>query len=113
MQLLDLELQEVSDWFCLGLYLDIPAPELYNIKHNITLHSLQEFRKEMFSVWMKKLPEPTWSRVVKALMEIGRKRLAHKIALKYGKNSLLKVLYTSICVQCHYISVDPAHDLSV
>ena len=93
-KLLDLELHEVSDWFGLGVHLDIPPPELYNIKHNITLHSPQEFRTEMFSVWMRKLPEPTWPRVVKALMEIGRERLAHKIALKYGKTALL---YISMC----------------
>ena len=95
-KLLDLELQEVSDWFGLGLHLDIPPPELYNIKHNITLRSPQEFRTEMFSVWMRKLPEPTWPRVVKALMEIGRERLAHKIALKYGKISLLYISISSV-----------------
>ena len=95
-KLLDLELQEVSDWFGLGLHLDIPPPELYNIKHNITLRSTQEFRTEMFSVWMRKLPEPTWPRVVKALMEIGRERLAHKIALKYGKTGLLYISISSV-----------------
>ena len=103
MKLLDLELQEVIEWFSLGLYLGIPPAKLYDIKHDNTLHSTQDFRTEMFSVWMRKLPEPSWPRVVKALMEIGRERLAHKIALKYGKNSLLKVLYTSICVPCYYI----------
>ena len=81
-KLLDLELQEVSDWFGLGLHLDIPPPELHNIKHNIRLCSPQT---EMFSVWIKKRPEPTQPCVVKALMEIGREALAHKIALKYGK----------------------------
>ena len=101
-KLLDLELQEVFDWFGLGLHLDIPPPELYNIKHNITLHSPQEFRIEMFSVWMRKLPEPTWPRVVKALMEIGRERLAHKIALKYGKISLLYISVFHIYLVCHY-----------
>ena len=84
-KLLDLELQEVSDWFGLGLHLDFSPPELHNIKHNITLCSPQEFSTEMFSVWIKKRPEPTWPRAVKALMEIGRETLAHKIALKYGK----------------------------
>ena len=103
MKLLDLELQEVSEWFRLGVYLDIPPLKLSDIKHDPTLRSTPEFRKEMFSVWMRMLPEPTWSRVVKALIGIGRETLAHKIALKYGKNSSLKVLYTSICVPCHYI----------
>ena len=97
MKLLDQELQEVSDWFGLGLYLDIPAEELHTIKYEPTLRRIQDFRTEMFSVWMKKLPEPTWPRVVKALMEIGRERLAHKIALKYGKTALL---YISLCSKC-------------
>ena len=103
MELLNLELQEVFNWYLLGVYLDIPPQELDNIKYNPTLRIPQESRMEMFSVWMRKLPKPTWSHVVKPLMGIGRERLAHKIALKYGKNSLVKVLYTSICVPCHYI----------
>ena len=101
MKLLDQELQEVSDWFGLGLHLDISAEELHSIKYEPTLRRIQDFRTEMFAVWMKKLPEPSWPRVVKALVEIGREKLARKIALKYGKNSLLKVLYTSICGPCH------------
>ena len=87
LKLLVLELHEVSDWFGLGLHLDIPPAELHSIKHNTTLHSTQEFRMEMFSVWMRKQPEPSWPRVVKALMEVGRESLAQKIALKYGKTS--------------------------
>ena len=109
MKLLDQELQEVSDWFGLGLHLDIPPDELHCIKYEPTLRRIQDFRTEMFSAWIKKLPEPSWSRVVKALMEIGREKLARKIALKYGKNSLLKVLYSSVCVPCHNISKDIAY----
>ena len=62
-KLLDLELQKVSDWFGLGLHLDIPPPVLHNIKHNITLHSPHEFRTEIFSVWIKKQPASSvrWS----------------------------------------------------
>ena len=96
--LLDLELHEVSEWFSLGIHLDIPPAELDNIKYNITLRSPQEFRAEMFSVWMKKLPEPSWSRVVKALMKIGRESLAQKIALKYGKTIVWQKYCTFQCV---------------
>ena len=80
-----LELQDVSNWYELGLHLDIPQAELDNIKYNNTLHAPLEFRREMLTVWMKKLPEPSWSRVVKALMKIKEDRLAHNIARKYGK----------------------------
>ena len=100
MKLLDQELQDVSDWFGLGIHLDIPPVDLDNLKHSITLHSPQEFRTEMFSVWTRKLPEPSWSHVVKALMEIGRETLAHKIARKYGKTGLLQVL----CILVHFMS---------
>ena len=94
---LDLELQEVSEWFRLGIYLDIPQTKLYDIKHDSALRCLQDFRTEMLSVWTKMLPGPSWSRVVKALMGVGRETLAHKIADKYGTCILLKlkVLYIS------------------
>ena len=78
------DLHEVSDWFSLGLHLDIPPAKLYDIKHDLTLRSTQEFRTEMLSVWMKK-SGASWPHVVTGLMIIGREALAHKIALKYGK----------------------------
>ena len=72
LKLLDLELQEVCDWFRLGLYLDIPPPKLCDIKHDSALRCVQDFRTEMLSVWTKMLPGPSWSGVVKALMGVGR-----------------------------------------
>ena len=97
--LLSLELDEVTDWFSLGLYLNIPSAELHSIKYEPTLQRIKDRRREMLSIWMTKLPEPSWSRVVKALMCIGRESLAHKLALKYGKTSiLLEVQYKISCV---------------
>ena len=86
LKLLDLELKEVSDWYRLGIHLDIPTAELDPIRYE---NNIQDSKWKMFSVWMKML-EPSWSPVVKALMEIGRERLARKIALKYGKTGLMK-----------------------
>jgi len=83
--LLDLELYEIHEWFILGLHLGILPAKLQSIKHDHTLRSPVQFRIEMLSEWMKKLPGPSWSHVVQALMAIGRESLAHKIALKYGK----------------------------
>ena len=87
LKLLDLELKEVSDWYRLGIHLDIPTAELDPIRYET---NIQDCKWKMFSVWVKKLLEPSWSPIVKALVEIGRERLAHKIAKKYGKTSLLK-----------------------
>ena len=82
---LDLELHEVHEWFVLGVHLGIPPAQLHCIRHNFTLCTPLECRVEMLSAWMKLLPGPSWSRVVQALMTIGRESLAHEIALKYGK----------------------------
>ena len=83
---LSLELQEVSDWFGLGLYLGLPPAELHTISYEPTLRCIKDRRMEMLLVWTRKLPGPSWSRVVTALMVIGRETLAYKIALKYGKS---------------------------
>ena len=97
MRLLTEELHEVFEWFSLGLHLDIPPPELYGIKHDPTIRSTEGFRTEMLSRWMTKLPKPSWYRVVKALMEIGRETLAHKISLKYGKAT--RLLFLCACIR--------------
>ena len=98
LKLLDLELQEVSEWFRLGLCLDIPPPKLYDIKCDSALRCVQDFRTKMLSVWTRMLPGPSWSRVVKALMEVGRETLAHRIADKYGTCILLKLKVLYMCL---------------
>ena len=96
-KLLDQELQGVSEWFRLGLNLDVPLGKLQEIRCNPTLRETEQFRMEMFCEWMKRQLEPSWSHVVNALMKIGRESLAHKVALRYGKI----VLYCKFrCVPC-------------
>ena len=85
-KLLDEELKEVSDWYGLGLHMDVPTAELDLIRYEPRLCRIQERKWEMFSSWMRKQSEPSWSHVVKALKAIGQERLAHKISLKYGKS---------------------------
>ena len=89
-KLLDEELKEVSDWYGLGLHLDIPTAELDSIRYEPRLCRIQDRKREMFLIWMGGLSEPSWSHVVKALKEIGQERLAHKISLKYGKRKCCK-----------------------
>ena len=101
LRLLNEELHEVFEWFILGLHLDLPPPDLHSIKHNPTLRSTEEFRTEMLSKWMTKLPKPSWIRVVKALMEIGRETLAQKISLKYGKAT--RLLFLCACIRSEWV----------
>ena len=99
LKLLSLELYEVIDWFGLGLYLGVPSVELHSIRREPTLYDIKDRKTEMLSVWIRRLPEPTWSRVVKALMDLGHETLAQRIAIQYGKSGLL----VHSCPCCRYV----------
>ena len=79
---LQVELRGVTEWFSLGVQLKIPTDELMIIRkdHRYT----HDCRLEMLIRW-EQLEEPTWTKLVTALVNIGRRDLAVKIAKKYGE----------------------------
>ena len=76
------ELQEVTDWFTLGVYLDVPTPLLVAIRNDYT--DTDQCRVEMLITWSKQ-EMPTWPRVVHALGEMEMTKLAIALAEKYGR----------------------------
>ena len=76
------ELQNVTDWFTLGVGLEVPTPLLKAIREDHT--DTDQCRREMLFAWSKQ-EVPTWPRVVHALSEMGIAKLAIAIAEKYGK----------------------------
>ena len=76
------ELQEVSEWFRLGLNFDIPEAKLMQLHHNY--RHIQDCLEHMLVEWGKR-EKRTWSKVVEALTAIGRELLAQKLAAKYGE----------------------------
>ena len=75
-------LREVTDWFILGVWLDVPTPLLKAIRKDHT--DTDQCRLEMLIVWSKQ-EVPTWPRVVYALGEMGMTKLAIALAEKYGR----------------------------
>ena len=76
------ELQGVTDWFTLGVWLDVPTPLLKAIRKDYT--DTDQCRLEMLIAWSKQ-EVPTWPRVVCALGEMGMIELAIALAEKYGR----------------------------
>ena len=76
------ELQEVIDWFYLGMCLKVPIPTLLTIKQD--LRNTDECRIRMLKAWMNQEEEPAWSKVVAALHEMKKKALAEQIGSKFG-----------------------------
>ena len=75
------ELSTVSQWYLLGIYLGLCPSTLDAIKKDCT--DTKECLTRTLVEWQKR-GIPTWSAVVKALMGIGRERLASHLATKYG-----------------------------
>ena len=88
-QLLDLvrELKEVIGWMLLGLQLRIPKHTLETIRCQYTMYGEEICKTEMLSTWLNShTEEPTWAEVVSAVSRTGNKRVARKIADKYGNS---------------------------
>ena len=83
------ELQEVNDWVTLGLYLEIKIWKLRAIeKERLTIG---ECRTQMLEEWQNNVT-PTWSALVQALVGIGMRRLASKLAQIHGWFNLSKYI---------------------
>ena len=76
------ELQEVTDWFALGVYLGLEMSTLASVRTDCM--GVDESRRSMLGIWMRE-QEATWSKVVHALVEMKMYHLAVQIASKYSK----------------------------
>ena len=75
------QLSTVDKWYTLGVYLGLHPWILAAIKEQCA--TIEECRTQMLLQWQNNVT-PTWSAVVKALVEIGQDRLASDLAAKYG-----------------------------
>ena len=76
------ELQEVTDWLALGVYLGLEMSTLMSVKKDRL--RTNECRRNMLGIWMRE-QEATWSKVVHALVQMKMYRLAVRLASKYSK----------------------------
>ena len=89
------ELRDVTDWFTFGIYLELEVAALQAVKSNQI--DTDSCRREMLSIWMRE-KEPTWYKVVDALVELKLYRLAVKIASKYSKSTHSVCVCVCVCI---------------
>ena len=75
------QLEEVIDWVPFGLYLGVKKSKLDAIEKDYA--TTRERRLQMLSQWGNQVV-PTWSAVIEALVRMGMRRLASKLAEKHG-----------------------------
>ena len=94
------ELKDVTDWFTFGIYLGLEVPALQTVSRDRI--DVDSCRREMLSVWMME-HEPTWFKVVAALVEMKLYHLAVKISSKYSKSTYPECVCVCVCA-CSYSS---------
>ena len=75
---LDLALDEIVDWYSLGLQLDVPSSDLNKIHHDYT--GTDERRQKMLDKWLEQQPWATWAKLVDALKRMNQHTVAEKIS---------------------------------
>ena len=69
--------KEVTDWFTMGLQLDIEHPTLQRIAAD--KDSLDSRKQEMLHVWTQSDPDISWDKLSGALQNMGHRRLSIEI----------------------------------
>ena len=81
-----IELKDVTTkWFKLGVFLGVPSEVLTGIKHNVKMKE-KERKLQMLIEWSKR-DNPTWEKLVTALIKADLPVVAVRIATNYRKSS--------------------------
>ena len=77
------ELNTVTNWCLLGIYLRLLPHELTRIEQDYRGSERQMM--QMLNLWLQRTPKASWEDVVSALQEMREKRVAENIRRKYIK----------------------------
>ena len=80
--MLMMELQDVSDWELLGVYLGVSPNTLDSVKRENARVELMKYN--MLAEWLKSTPEATWKDIVSALTVMKHNSVAKVIKEKYN-----------------------------
>lgn len=105
------ELEDVAEWYTLGINLGFPKHVLDMIQHDVGSEGAIQCRLATLTQWYNNCPDVSWPDLIRALMLMGRRRLAHKLALKYRESlarqlNILYMMYILATVMTH-IAVIP------
>lgn len=71
------KLKEVTDWYMLGAYLDVPVHELKKIEQS--QNGVERCKLEVLQYWLANAKTPLWKKIVKALEQLNMVALARKL----------------------------------
>ena len=95
-KLKDLMRLKITDWYNVGLQLDLDDDALDGIEMS---HSdLGTRKRKMFTLWLHSDCSPSYQTLVKALFLANENRIAADICTKYGKYLLTHLFCSTLCI---------------
>ena len=77
------ELTTITNWYQLGLYLNLQTHDLNKIQQDHVHHGNDRQMVEMLSLWLRRTPNATWGDMVSVLQQMGENRVAENIRQKH------------------------------
>ena len=77
------ELTTITNWYQLGLYLNLQTHDLDKIQQDHAYHGNDRQMVEMLSLWLRRTPNAAWRDVVSALQQMRENRVAENIHQKH------------------------------
>ena len=77
------ELTTITNWYQLGVYLNLQTHELDKIQQDHAHHGNDRQMLGMLALWLRRTPNATWGDMVSALQQMGENRVAKNICQKH------------------------------
>ena len=77
------ELTTITNWYQLGVYLNLQTHDLNKIQQDYAHHGNDRQMVEMLALWLRRTPNATWGDMVSALQQMGENRVAKNIRQKH------------------------------
>ena len=77
------ELTTITNWYQLGLYLNLQTHELNKIQQDHAHQGNDRQMVGMLSLWLRRTPNATWGDVVSSLQRMRENRVAENIRQKH------------------------------
>lgn len=68
-----------TDWYLLGVYLDLPHEQLSDIERRFSHHGHKRCKIELFDLWVRTTSDASWEQIALALDKCGEQVLAEEV----------------------------------
>ena len=81
------ELTTITNWYQLGLNLNLQMHELDKIQQDHAHQGNDRQMLVMLGLWLRRTPNATWEDVVSALQKMGENRVAENVRQKHNRRA--------------------------